>query len=456
MRQLLIEFNEEIRVAETQPKQPVCGNKSIRYPNRNQVEVRIHSLDELIPEDHRVRDVWEFVCKMDLSAFTNEIKVMDGCPGPRTIAPQVLLALWLFAMLERVNSARHIDRLCKEHHAYIWLCGGLSVNYHTLSDFRAQGGEVFRKVLQESIATLWHTGIFSVNETAQDGTRIKANAGARSMRRAPSLQQCLVEAKRYIKQLEIELEENPSASSSRQRAAKERAAKERKERLERAQAELEKHKAHRIRSGKENHKRPTKQELEEIRISTTDPECRKMRMGDGGFRPAYNVQFATTTDKKVIVGVDVVATLDPGTLSPMLQQVKENLAKVGCPLPKRHLADSAYSQKNDVTKMVEQHSDIDLYATPPSNGTYDLFLPRKTDSEAMKKLRERMKTAEAQEIYKKRASTAEFVNARTKNYGMSEVLVRGLSKVLNMALLYAVAHNLMTYMSFKAHVALVI
>lgn len=419
--------------------------KSIHKPSRNQIEFQITCLEELIPEDHRARDVWEFVCQMDFADFLDKVKLPEGSGGPRTKDPRVLMALWLFATLEGIHSARHIDRLCKEHHAYIWICGGVPMNYHSLADFRTCGADKFHALLQESIALIWQLGLWQPDTIAQDGTRVKANAGSGLFKRKATLDEYLKEANDYIARLEKELTENPGAFSAREKAAKQRAAKERKERMEQAQTEREKHLKARVASSKANHNTFTEKDKANLRTSVVDPESRKMKMGDGGFRAAYNVQFATDTDKKVIVAVEVVNTLDPGTLVPMMKQVAATFAKIGCQMPKDWLSDSAYANKSDTAEAEEIFPHITLYSPPVPNSKHDSLTPRQTDNEAMVNLRKRMGTEEAQTKYKKRSCTAEFVNATTKNFGMKEFLVRGLEKVKQTALLYAITHNMMVY-----------
>lgn len=426
----------------------IYGRKRIRTVQRNQIKFNIASIDQLIPEDHWARDVWEFVCRLDLSSFNDQIKVLENCKGPGTVDPKIYMSVWLYAILNGEYSARAICRLCYEHHAYIWLCGGVSVNYHSLSDFRSKNDN-FRQVLQESIALMWKMGIFSPNEVAQDGTRVKANAGIKSLRKTKSLNRLIEEASSYVEKLEKEQKENPSIGNQRKKMAQERAIKERKERLEKAHKELEAYKEQRVQSAKKNHNKLTEDGKEELRISTTDIECRKMKMGDGGFHLAYNVQFATSTDKKVILGVDVVNTLDPGTLNRMMREVHENLKKIGCPQqPEKWLVDSAYANNSDLEKAQCDFPEVTIYSPPTSTNKTDPLEPKKNDNNAMRDLRKRMSTEEAQMTYKKRSSTAEFSNACTKNRGMDEFLVRGLKKVKNMALLYGIMHNMMMYFTY--------
>lgn len=419
--------------------------KSLSSPSRHQTEFNIACLDELIPEDHRARDVWEFTSNLDFSDFIHTVKLSEGCGGPKTKHPRILMALWLFATLEGVYSARHINRLCNEHHAYIWLCGGVSMNYHSISDFRTSGADKFRTLLQESVAIIWKSGVWQPETVAQDGTKVKANAGSGLFKKDATLSDYLEEANQLITKLEKELAENPGAFSAREKAAKQRAAKERKERIEKAQEELKKYRNGRKTSSKANHKAFSEKDSENLKASIADPECRKMKMGDGGFRAAFNVQFATSTDKKVIVGVDVVNSLDPGTLVPMMQQVAAIFEKIGCQMPKDWLADSAYANKKDAAEAEEAFSEVTLYSPPVANNKHDALTPRETDNEAMVRLRKRMGTQEAEDKYKERGCTAEFANASTKNRGMKEFLVRGLEKAKQAAILYAITHNMEVY-----------
>lgn len=438
-------FDLSVYTITKEPQKPVKGIKRLRGAHRGQIEFKVECIDDLISGDHRVRDVWEYVSELDLSCFCEDIRVTNCCQGPGTLDPKIAMTLWLFATLNGIMSAREIDRLCREHHAYIWICGGASVNYHTLSDFRTKNNEKFIKVLQESVAIMWKTGTFDSSEIAQDGTRIRADAGKGSLKRETRIDAYLDEAALLIKRLEKELKANPSAYSLRQRAAKERATQERKEKLEKAKQEMAIYKKNREEECKRNNKKLSPEDKDNLQVSITDPECRNMRNATGGFNLAYNVQFATTAKGKVIVGVDVVNTQDSGTLVPMVNQVRENLAQAGCPMASKWTADSAYANKNDVDLAFEQCPDVTFYGPPMGNQHVDGLTEREGDSEGMKQLRKRMSTEEGKEIYSQRCSTAEFSNAVVKNRGMVETLVKGLNKVKNMAIIYAVMHNMLRY-----------
>ena len=174
-----------------------CGASAkprFQRAERRQIEWRPLSLDQMLPAEHSARQVWASVESLDLSELYRRIRAVEGHVGRDPIDPKILVALWLFATIDGVGSARRLDRLCTEHFAYLWLCGGVSVNYHTLSDFRVQHVEILDRLLTQSVATLLHQGLIALNRVAQDGMRVRASAGSSSFRRRPSLEECLIEA----------------------------------------------------------------------------------------------------------------------------------------------------------------------------------------------------------------------------------------------------------------------
>src|ERR1700733_4687474 len=264
----------------------------LRRPERHQGQFRSDSLDQLLPPEHPVRVVWAFVERLDLTPLLATIQAVAGRAGQPANDPRLLVALWLYATTDGVGSARELDRLCTCHLAYQWLCGGVSMNPHTLADFRTAHPDFLRQLLCDGVATLRHQGLIDVQQIAQDGMKVRASAGASSFRRRPTLEKCLAEARQQVAALETQFDDDPTAVSRRQQAARERAAHDRQARLE--QALLEQQKLLELRTEQQRTK-GTKFKPEELRTSTTDPEARKMKMPDGGTRPAYNVQLATTT-----------------------------------------------------------------------------------------------------------------------------------------------------------------
>ena len=224
-------FAEEMEHKMTETKLPKAkasrDTARVQMPNRRQLELRPSDLESLLPEGHRARLVWGYVERLDLTALYIQIKAVEGGVGRTPIAPEILLSLWLFATLEGVGSARALARLCQEHDAYRWLCGGVSVNYHTLSDFRVGQGEILDDLLTTSVANLLEVGAVKLKRVAQDGMRVRASAGSKSFRRRERLEEFLEQAKTRVAELKAQVESDPGCMSRREQAARERAARER-------------------------------------------------------------------------------------------------------------------------------------------------------------------------------------------------------------------------------------
>ncbi len=418
------------------------GAPRVLQPNRTQIELRASDLESLLPEDHRARLVWGYVERQDLSALFDAIKARGAAPGRRAIDPRILFALWLYAVLDGVGSGREVARLSREHDAYRWICGGVPVNYHALNDFRSGAGNdaVMDEVLSDNVAALAAVGAITLERVAQDGMRVRADAGAASFRRQARLEEHQAEARELVQALKAQAQADPAQASRRAQAARLRAAQQREQRIADALARLPEMAAAKRRNG---------DKAEDARASTTDAQASNMKMGDGGFRPAYNVQFATDCASQVIVGVDAVtAGSDMAQLAPMVAQVQQRLGQA----PQQWLVDGGYPGHAQIDAVAGK---TELYAPvprpqaskgkdgdePPAPGSE--FEPKPGDSEAVAQWRARMATDAAREIYKDRAATAECVNAQARNRGLLRMPVRGLAKVRSVVRLYALAHNLM-------------
>jgi len=425
------------------PEPAPVGPPRLRQVDRQQVVMRATSLDSLLPDDHRARVVWEYVRGVDISPLYEDIRSVEGRAGRDATDPQILLALWLYATLDGVGSARQVARLCEEHAAYQWICGGVSMNYHTLSDFRVAHPEFLDHLLTQSVATLMHEGLVTLDRVAQDGMRVRANAGAASFRRRKTLEECQAKAKEQVEALAKELEEDPASSNRRQDAARRRAARERSEQIQQALAALAQIEA----------KKKEQEEKAKARASTTDPAARVMKLGDGGFRPAHNVQFATDTQRQVIAGVDVVNVgSDQGQMPPMVEQLGERYGKT----PGEVLVDGGFAKHEDIETVSAAKAGTKVYAPvpkPKKDCDRDPHQPLPGDSQTIAEWRVRMGTPEAKDIYKDRASTAECVNAISRNRGLRQFLVRGLRKVRAVVLWFAIAHNLMRAVALRAEAA---
>jgi transposase len=414
-----------------------AGEARMREPVRDQIELRAVDLDSLIDADHSARLFWDYVQKLDLSAVEGAIKARVHTPGQAPPSPRLLLALWLYAVSEGVGSARALARLCEHHDAYRWLCGGVSMNYHGLSDFRVAHPELLDQLLIDNVAALSAAGIIDLDEVTQDGLRVRAAAGAGSFRGGKILREELEKAKRLVEQLKQEQESDHDASNRRIQAARERAVRERKERVEAALAKQGELVAERERRAKTNKAKVAKQK--EPRASSTDAEARNMKMADGGFRPAYNCQISAVGEGQVVVavGVDTVGS-DRGMVRPMLDELQRCYGR----RPSRHLVDGGFN-KNDDTEWAASIG-VDIYG-PPMNSKHktDPYAPRSDDGPGVAAWRQRMNSPQGKEIYKRRA-LHECINARFRQWGLYQFTVRGSRKIVPVLRWLALANNILT------------
>jgi transposase len=404
-------------------------------------------IDDLIEPDHPARAVWCFAQGLDLTVLYDRIRARGPAAGRSAIDPRVLVALWLYATLAGVKSANALADLVIHHDAYFWLAGGIAVNAHTLSDFRVQDADFLERLLEHSVTVLRQQGLVDLERVAQDGVRVRASAGAASFRRRETLEKLLQEAQAEVQRLQQPSDAPPaeeqSAPSPQQRGAQRRHAAERVERIRRAllrmpEMEAKKEKAKKKKSKKKGGEKAEKKEA--ARVSTTDAAATVMKMPDGGFRPAYNVQFSTACQGQVIVGVDVVTEgTDQGQLPPMLEQIEERFGE----RPNEALVDGGFAGHDDIEEVQKGKKGCKVYAPvpEPKKAGVDRHEPKSKDSVAVAEWRVRMGTEEAKEIYKQRAATAECVNAQARHRGLTQFVVRGLQKVKAIALWFATAHN---------------
>lgn len=398
--------------------------------DRNQANTFPIQIDNLIESDHPARTIWAFVEGLDLSPLYRQVRAVEGVAGRAATDAKILMAIWLFAIINHETSARRIADLCTTHLAYMWLCGGVGINYHTLSDFWCQHEDYLQQQFTLHLSVLIKEGFVEIDRVAQDGIRIRANAGAASFRRKETLEDCLEEAKKVMKEVNQQREETPTSVSKRQQAAQKRAARERCERIEEALKQIPAVEA----------KKKTEDDKKKARVSTTDPDARVMKMANGGFNPAYNGEFSTDTVTQIIVGVDVVNEgSDQGQFTPMLEQIKKRTGKY----PNEGLVDGGFASKDEIDKASENHIVVYAPVQKPKDKNRDPYKPLEGDSKAVASWRERMGTDEAKDIYKERAATAECVNGIARNRGLIQLTVRGLKKVKVSLLWFALAHNVM-------------
>ncbi len=422
------------------PEQPVPeaagrGMARLRQPERHQLGWHAATIDDLVARDHPVRAVWAFVHGLDLRALHEVVKAREGVPGQAPPAPELMMALWLWAAVDGVGSARQLARLCEQHLAYRWLCGGVSMNYHTLSDFRVAHAAVLDRLLAGGVAALVDEGLLALDVLAQDGLRVRAAAGAGSFRRRERLDQLAAAAQARVARLRAELEADPAAGDRRQRAAQQRAAREREERVRAALDRMNALEAERRRRATTNKAEVSRQK--EPRASTTDAEARAMKLADGGFRPAYNMQIVSVPKGQVIVAVDIDTTgSDRGLARPAL----EGLRAAGT-TPSDYLVDGGFTKNQDIEWA--HANGIRLWCPPvQSKHRTDPYAPRPDDPPGVADWRRRMASDAGQALYKQRAR-AECANAWARRMGLTQLLLRGTQKARAVLLWFALAHNML-------------
>ncbi|MGB9405933.1 MAG: transposase [Terracidiphilus sp.] len=425
----------------------------MRVPERRQMGWVAQCADDLVGPEHRVRAVAAVVERLDLSSFYRSIKARQGVAGRDTTDPRLLASLWLYACICGIGSAREVARRCEESAPFLWLCGGVTVNHRMLSDFRGDHGQALDDLFTQVIASLVDKGVVTVSRVSQDGVRVRVrvrvSAGADSFRREERLQELLAKAREHVEQLRRQVDGPEQAGfSARRKAMRSRAAKEKLERLEQAVAQLPELKekqaeaARRAGQGEQGKKVRARQP----RVSTTDAEARRMKMPNGGFNPAVNVQLATDTASRAIVGVEVSneGSDSAGLSRPMREQVEQRTGQH----VDQHLIDGGYMRKDDIEQA--HAAGVELFVPPkPARSPHHKgreLEPKPGDSEAVLHWKQRMARTEGKQIYKQRAATSETVNADLRSYrGLTQITVRGLAKARCVALWCALAYNLMHF-----------
>lgn len=427
-----------------------AGEVRLRKPERRQMGWVPQCPDDLVPAAHGVRTVAAVVEKLDVSAFAEEIAAREGVAGRDATDPALLVGLWLYACIRGIGSARELARRCEECLPFRWLCGGVTVNHRMLSEFRTAHEEKLDALFTQIIATLVDKGLVVASRISQDGVRVRVSAGSSSFHREARLRELLEESKKHVEEVKRQLEqpENMWIRRVKKKARQQRAAQERQARIEQALAQLpeleqrQQQRAARAGSGPYGEKIRNR----ELRVSTSDPEARVMKMPNGGYSPAYNVQLATDVESRVIVGVAVSnqGSDANGLSEPMRAQVERRSGK----RVRQHLLDGGYLHYEDIERGHQQG--VELYVPPkgarlPQNRGRELA-PKPRDSEALRAWKRRMGSATGQHIYQQRAATSETVNADLRSYrGLTQLTVRGLHKARCVALWCALAYNVMHF-----------
>ena len=401
----------------------------VAEPQRNQVTIRFELPAESLPSSHPARVIWNVVSTFNLSQFLTGVKAVEGRAGRDTLSPSMKLALWLYGISVGVGSAREIARRVLSDDAFRWLVGNLKVGHHTLSIFRVEHGEALEGLMTDILASLMHKGLLCLDVVAQDGIRIRADASAPSFRTYGSLLECREQAALHLKGVLAEADD-PEATQM-EKARREEAARDFHRRVEEAIETVEELQKTRKPSDKP------------ARASTTDADARIMKMADGGFRPAYNIQMTTAGSAlggpRTIVGVLVTnAGTDMNSLAPMLDEIERHTGQ----LPEKLLADGGHASHKDIRDVTERGVEALIPVPTHSKKPGD-----KADMDpAIVAWRERMETEDAKRMYKARAGLCELMNAHMRTpHGLNHFLVRGLEKVKCVVLLTVIVSNLLQH-----------
>jgi transposase len=410
----------------------------LETPERRQMRFEQTCLDDVLSADHRARQVWDYVEGLDLSLLYAEVRTTVSSTGRPAIDPAVLVALWLYATMEGVGSARYLDRLCKRDLAYLWLLGGVTVNYHTLADFRTKAGPQLDALLSQSISGMMAAGVVNIDTIAVDGMRLQTLASAASFRSGEGLLELENEVLEEVRRLRAEIDEDATAAANRT-TARRLAMNERRlrkiEQARQAHAEIKQHRE------EQQQKQRRKTAPREPRVSPVEPEARIMKMADGSYRPAYNVQIKTAVHGAFVIGLSVSeAGTDYGLLEPALDEVEQRYGKK----PDNLLADGGYFTKSNINRLDERR--VTLFCPLRRRDNAE---PKPGDSEAVIAWRERMSDAAGKDMYKRRFAT-ERPHAVMRGQGLRRLLVRGKDKARAVLLWHVHAFNLQQFFRLKA------
>lgn len=402
-----------------------------REPCRTQVEMKLGAIDEIIGPDHLARTIDAIVGGLDLKPFFSRWKAVEGRAGNPVTSPRMLLTLWIYALSVGVGSAREIERLTRSDSAFAWIVADLKPSHDVIGAFRVQQGAAFSKLLTDVLTALVDKGALSLDVLAMDGTRVRAHASAPSFRRKEALLALREQARLHVEAVLSQPDdpERPAAS----KGSREAKARQLQERVEAALSVVEE-------------LAETAEDPEKVRASTTDPDARVMKMPDGGFRPAYNLQFAVAGDEmggpRTIVGLRVTNVgSDLGSITPMLEEIAERTGT----LPRKLLADSNHAKLSCIEAAHQRGVDV---VAPPMKSRGRQTSKRRADAPGVAQWRIRMASEQDKRLYRTRAPLVELTNAQLKGrFGLTQLPVRGLDRVFSTTLLYALAMNIVHHAS---------
>jgi transposase len=325
--------------------QNTIGALRFEVVDRSQSVLLPVDIEELIPSEHCARQIWNFVGRLKLDAFVDDIKAVEGQAGRDAIHPRLLISIWIYAITRGIHSAREIERQMRYEPGLQWLAGLRVINHHTLSDFRSRRERALRELFEQVIAVLHMNRLVTLERVTQDGTKIRANVNKKTFSRESKLRANLQLAREQMEYLERQAAEEQT--TRKQKAARLRAARERSERLEQALEEIA-----RLQQEKK-HRRD-----QPVQASSSDADAQFMRTSDHGLAPSLNMQLSVDGAHGFIVDVEVVKQpSDSAELEPAMERLKERFGMY----PQQAIADGDYTNHEAVLGMAERK--IDFYGS---------------------------------------------------------------------------------------------
>ena len=268
-------------------------------------------LEDYVAEDNPVRVIDFFIDQLDLAKLGFGGVKPKGTGRP-AYHPAVMLKIYVYGYLNRVQSSRRLERECQRNIEAMWLTGRLAPDFKTIADFRKDNGPAIRKVCREFIVVCGRAGLLAATMVAIDGSKFKAvNSRDRNFTQtkvAKRLEQLEASIERYLAELD---------TADRQPSTPEIKINRLKDKVGRLKQEIERVKA----IGEQLEK------AGDTQISLTDPDARSMQgTGKATGTVGYNVQCAVEAENHLIVAHEVTnAVHDRHQLSGMAQQAKEAL-----------------------------------------------------------------------------------------------------------------------------------
>jgi transposase len=425
------------------------------------------SVREWLPAGHLAWFVLDVVERLDLDAFYGEYRA-DGSGRPAH-DPAMMVALLLFAYAVGERSSRRIERRCVEDVAFRVIAANRAPDHCTISRFRKRHSERLAELFVQLLALCAKAGLVRVGTVAVDGTKLCADAGLSANRSYARIRE---EVERILAEAdEVDAAEDARFGATRGDQLPDELADPvtRRERLERAQRELEAEHAARVaehqamlarraeqreRTGSNppgrRPKAPDPAKLEQAKRNITDPDSRIMH-SRGALVQGYNAQ-ALVGEGRIIIAADVTTSPnDSHQLAPMLRAARANLdaidhdGKIKCVL-----ADGGYWNHDDIAT-ARRGAVVVIAPSDPHNKQRKVAPRQGPQADRINKI---LATAAGRRLYRRRAELVEPVFAHTKHTrGIARFSRRGHTAVRAEWRLIAATHNLLKLFRYQPQIA---